>query len=443
MDGKLKKIDGVFIVGTTKSIFMDGTGKTLQEAIDNGELGGGSSTATTSGRGYVNIKLRGATVYVWDVPTSASAISKIKYSFPTGDTNRERRLFVWTPSGAGKSIDIPDGELNINEALVYNFDTNKLETRTGTWGNVACANNEIILLYNDRGFSTRVGGVLSPYIKLLGYEEFIPFKNLEFEVCSNSGNNLSQGMFIINNNMYLFGHSSDDKTTTLGDFRKISMDNLNTVVTSGNHNLGHMNAPSYSHEKDMMIVGNGSKIYDQSELPMEGYIFYNFESKIVDATNLDFDSLDKTIIDLSMFVGEFKAQLCWECGDNVILLTSESRIIRRLKLGKGTEQLTNGTYTETTDDRYNGTFEILSEHRTPHTAIMGGMKFHNGYLYVGAKGNYPIRRFQLCTNGGLKIDDICVNDCHGTMQGIDIKDGILYAYTNERGYKINLIDTII
>ena len=440
MDGKLKKIDGVFVVGTTKSVFIDGTNKTLQEAIDSGELGG-TATATTSGRGYAIIKLRGAAVYVYDIPTSSPIISKIGYKFPTGDTNRERRMFVWTPGEARKSIDIQDGELELNEGLIYNFDTNTLDKRYGTWGNIGCANNEILLLYNDLGVSEKVGGVLSPYVKKNETKDIV-CKELEFTEVSTNGNPGSQGMFIIDDDMYLFGHSSDDKSTTLGPFYKRSMSDLSKNITTGTHNLGHMNAPSYDKNKDMMIVANGSKLYDQSGLPMEGYIFYNFKNAIENTSNLVFEDLDKTIIDLSMFTGEFKAQLCWGYGDYVYLVTSELRIVRKLKLGKGTDQLTNGTYTEETADRYNGTFDIINEWRTVTPGIIGGMKFYKGSLYIGIKGDYGIQKIKFATNGNMLVEYIKVYEKAGTMQGLDVKDGVLYAFTDGRGYSINLIDTL-
>lgn len=439
MNGKLKKIDGAFIVGTTKSVFIDGTNKTLQEAIDNGELGG-SSTATTSGRGYANVKLRGGVMYVYDIPESKTAINKIGYKFPTGDSNRERRMFVWKPNGGRTSIDIPDGELALNEGLVYNFDTNVLETRYGTWGNIACANNEILLLYNDLGVSAKVGGVLAPYTEKYETKDII-CKELVFTQVSTNGNPGSQGMFIIDDNMYLFGHSSDDRTTT-GAVYKRNMSNLSVNTGTGAHNLGHMNAPSYDHDKDMMIVANGSKLYNQSTLPMEGYIFYNFKNTIESSTNLVFDNLDKTIIDLSMFEGEFKAQLCWGYGDCVYLLTSESRIVRKLKLGKGTNSLSNGTYSETTENRYNGTFEIINEWRSVTSGIIGGMKFYKGALYIGIKGENGIQKIKFTTSGNMVIEYIKVFEQAGTMQGLEIKGDILYAFTDSKGYSINLADTL-
>lgn len=434
MDGKLKVLENYFLVGTTKSIFMDGTNKTLQQAIDDGSLGG-STTATTSGRGYTQVKLRGARVYITDVPTSQSAITKIAYTFPTGDLNRERRLFIWTPTGGRKSIDIPDGTLELNQALVYNVDTNTLTTKSGTWGNVLCDNNELLLLYNDRGVSTQVGGLLSPYIRT--HEQPITEREIKCEQVSMVGNGLSQGIFIIDDVMYLFGHSSDDKLTK-GDYQARGLDNLNQNIKSGSHDLGHMNAPSYSHEKDMLIVGNGSKVYDQSSFPMSADIYYNFKSVLSTTTDLVWETLDKTVLDLSMFEGEYKAQVCWGYGDNVYLLTTESRIVRRLRLGKGTEQLSNGQYTETTSDRYNGTFEVQKTWRTTHSGIIGGMTHYQGELYIGIKGEYGIRKMSFTSDGTILLTDLKVNGQGGTMQGLDIKDGIMYAFTDSRGYKILL-----
>ena len=40
MRAEKKVIDGIIPVTTTSAVYLDGTNKTLQEAIDNGELGG-------------------------------------------------------------------------------------------------------------------------------------------------------------------------------------------------------------------------------------------------------------------------------------------------------------------------------------------------------------------------------------------------------------------
>ena len=435
MNGVIKKIKDIFPVTTTKAVYIDGTSKTLQDALNSGELSGG--TTSTSGRGYCQIKLRGSKVFISEVVESSSAHNKIKYTFPTGDSNRLRRMYAYTPNAVIKNIEIPDGILALNEALVYNFDNNTLSTKTGGWGNIQCANNEIILLYND--YSGCVGGALSPYI--VDYSQsFVPVLNKYFEVCSDRGNGLSQGVFIIGDYMYMFGASSDDRTTTLGSFDRYSLSDLNTIVHSGKHNLGHMNAPSYSSAKDMMIVGNGSKIYDQSSLPMEGYIFKNFKTVIENnPSNLVFENLDKVILNFSQFAGEYKCQLCWgeENTDIVYLLTCENTIIRKLLLTKDA----SGNYT--------GEYTVLGTFRSTVKGIVGGFKYHNGYLYTGVKGDYGIRKMKLCVNnidstldGFIENEYIQPSSMVGTMQGIEVNNNILYGITDSKGYKINLSDIL-
>lgn len=431
MNGIIKKIKNVFPVTTTRAVYLDGTNKTLQQAIDNKELGG-TTTATTSGRGYCQIKLRGNIVFIDEVVESSSSHTRISYKFPNGDSDRLRRMYAYAPSGTMKNIDIPDGTLALNEGLVYDFDTNTLLTKTGSWGNISVANNEVLLLYND--YYGCVNGALSPYIETYN-QQFIPTRYLDFNVCSTTGNGLSQGIFIIDDYMYCWGHSSDDRVT-LGNFRKCPLNDLNTISHTGSHNLGHMNAPSYCHVRDMMIVGNGSKIYDQTSFPMAGYIFKNFKSILEsNPSNLDFNTLDKITLDLSQFTGEYKAQLCWgeENTDYVYLLTCENTIIRKLLLGK------------TVDGDYDGSYTVIKTYKSTVKGITGGFKYYNGCLYTGIKGEYGIRKMKLCDNTfDSTLDGIIYNEYippinkSGDMQGIDIKDGYMFAYTDSEGYKISV-----
>ena len=427
MDAKKKVIKGLFLVTTTKAVYIDGTNKTLQEAINNGEFGG-TTTATTTGRGYAITMIKGCEINVYEVPESKSALTTLAYTFPTGDTNRLRRLFVWSPNGARKNIDIPDGKLSLNDALIYNFDTNTVRIGNGSWGNVAVANNEILLLYNSYGGVA--GGALAPYIRYYNpVGGAIPVYDLEFEIVSNAGNNLSQGMFIMDDYMYCWGHSSDDRTTTLGQYRKYAINDLNTVVAIGSHNLGHMNSPSYCPTRDMMIVGNGSKLYDQNGYPMAGYIYKNFSNVMKgNPSNIVHNELDKITIDLSQFTGEFKCQLCWgdSSTDYVYLMTSENRIIRKLQLTKDS----SGNYT--------GEYKVVGTWRSTQADINGGFKYYNGYLLSGIKGDYGIRKMELCSNGRIKETYIHPNNKYGAMQGLDVYGDYLYAYTDGKGYRINI-----
>ena len=437
MKGEIKKIENTFPVTTSKAVYIDGTNKTLQQAIENGELGGTTTTATTSGRGYCQVALRGAKVFCYHIPESSSIHSTLKYGFPTGDYDRLRIMYVWTPSGANsggkKDIHLSDGQLSANEGLVYNFDTNTTEVRSGSWGNIRVANNEILLLYNDNQKNC-IKGALKEYV--VDYNQiFIPSRELPYELCSSKGNSLSQGMFIIGDYMYHWGHSSDDKTTTLGQFRMYSMTDFETPVHTGTHNLGHMNAPSYSPRRDMMIVANGSKIYDQSTLPMEGWIFPNFKATMESKpANLVFDDLEKITLDLSQFTGEYKAQLCWgeDNSDYVYLLTSENTIVRKLLLAKDES------------GKYTGEYTVVKEYRSEVTGIVGGFKYFNGCLYTGVKGEYCVRKMKLCDNmfdstlpGFIQNEYLPIPDVIGTTQGLDIYNGMLYVFTDDKGYKID------
>lgn len=443
MNGLIKKIKGIFPVTTTNAVYIDGTNKTLQEAINNKELGG-TTTATTSGRGFVQIKLRGNTVIIEGIePLGVNGT--IRYSFPPGDSDRMRRMYAWTPSGRNNAIELPDGELALNQALIYNFDTNTTRVETTSWGNVSLANNEIILLYNDYAtYNGRIitSGALAPYI--VSYEQpgGIPVKEVPAYNLG-VGNGKSQGMFIIDDKMYLWGNSSDDLAETAGE---CGVRTLNNVDISGfKHFLGHMNAPSYSASRDIMIVGNGSKIYDQTSLPMKGYICPNakaiFENRNAASPALTFTDFNAIELDLSQFTGEFKAQLCWgdESTDFVFLMTNEHRIIRKLKLGKGAEDLGNGTIIpDCGENDYNGTYAVIQKWRTEHSDVVGGFKYHNGCLYSAVKGDIGIRKMELCSNGHILNSYIAPFNKVGQMQGIDIVDGTMYAYTDSVGYRIDM-----
>ena len=439
MKGVIKKIKNIFPVTTTKAVYLDGTDKTLQDAINSGELGG-TTTTTTSGRGYVQVGLRGGKVNVEIVEDSSSNPTKMRYYFPSGDSDRMRRLYVWTPSGGNESIEIPDGELSLNDALVYNFDTNTISIKNNSWGNVSVGNNEIILLYNSyqsNRYHICVSGALSSYVST-NYQSDVPIKFIEAEKVSEKGT-IAQGIFIIDNSLYTWSGSSDDLSTTSGNYDTYDINNLNAVSqTRRSHFLGHMNSPSYSHTKDMLIVGNGSKIYDQSSLPMKAYICKNVKS--VMASNKDgltFSDMNAIEIDLSQFDGEFKAQTCWgsELGDDIYLLTCDHRILRKLTLGKGSNNLGNGIFNSNAGDtEYNGTFSIDGVWKTWNTDTIGGFIFFKGCLYSGVKGDKGIRKMELCANGQIKNSYIIIENFVGDMQGIDIKNDKVYAYTDTHGY---------
>lgn len=431
------------IIGTHSKAVFHQNDNTIFDEIEFLKNNVGGGTATTSGRGQAIFKLRGSKIFIKSVQESSSSVTTISYKFPAGDTDRMRRLFVYKPNATMVNIDIPDGVLKLNESLIYNVDTNTLEVRYGTWGNLNLKNNEYLLLYNDYNDFLEtgylgVGGLLSPYL-ITDEDIDTPIRELNYEICATNGNNLSQGIFICNNNMYHWGHSSDDKTTTLGTFRKYSMSDLNSIVHSGTHNLGHMNAPSYCTLKNKMIVGNGSKGYN--DIPLEGYIFNNFKEVLEsNPSNIVFNDLDKVVLNFEQFTGEFKCQLCWgdPNTDFCYLLTGDNRCIRKLKLGKGDNNLESGDFVSGKGaEDYNGTYSVISTWTSSLPDIMGGFVFDNGYLYTGVKGDKCIRKITLCNDGTFKSEYLPVINLYGAMQGVCFDEEYLYAFTDGRGYKIS------
>ena len=124
MNGIIKKIKDIFPVTTTKAVYIDGTNKTLQEAMDNGELGS-TVQVSTSGRGYPMICIR-EKIYVRPVPTSDG----VGHEFITGGIVN----FVRTPSGGINYLNLPKSVvLGVGQAYVYDYINNTFEIR-GTSG---------------------------------------------------------------------------------------------------------------------------------------------------------------------------------------------------------------------------------------------------------------------------------------------------------------------
>lgn len=394
--------------------------KTLKEGILDGTLGGQHSEINVNGRAQAIFMVRSYEIYV----KKSFQNNNVSYSFPNLDSNRARRMYVFTPSAKLQSIDIPDGDLKENEALIYNLTTNTLSIKSGTWGNVPLSTNEYLLLYNNLGI---VGGILQSYLTYGKDDEGLVVKEVQATKISETGS--TQGIFIVDGTIYTCTHSNDEHT----DFA--------TLTTQGKtikHNFGHMNAPDYSHEKDSLIVGNGSK---SNTLPLKGWIFTNFKEKLIHDATLDMNSIEKVELDFTHITNEYKAQLCWGYGDSVFLMTNDNRTIRKINLAKGSERLTFGVFQEDKlENKFNGTYEIVGTWYSRTSDVMGGFLYHKGYLYTGIKGQYGIRKNILKSNGYFDSEYLPFSPLQGDMQGIGIHSDSFYAFTDYKGYSIKVSD---
>lgn len=407
MKGKKQVIEGVYPVTVASAVYMDNTSKTLKDMIDNKELGS-TTTISTSGRGECMFVLRSAKININKVIVNGINNGTISYSFPTDDSDRVRRMFVYAPNGSIKTLDIPNGELETHCALVYDWTTNTLKTVKTQWGSMTCTNNEYVLLFNSLG---NVSGILSHHCYYGSDNTSFPIKSIQAENIASRGS--TQGIIIIDGNIYTCYHATDDHSLFDG------------TIGSKKHNICHMNAPYYNHKKDVLIIGNGSKSY---VLELKGWIFKNWKNTYNNSEQLDVNALDKVELDFTQFEGESKAQLCWGYDDTdiIYLATNDNRIIRKLELLKDA----NGEYT--------GQYNILKTYRSRISDIVGGMFFHEGCVYFGVKGEYGIRKCILKHDGYFDSEYIQIEGKQGDMQGICVYNDEVYAYTDSKGYKFSV-----
>lgn len=410
---------------------------TLEKLTDNGTgllfngspISGGSTNVNVSGRSHAIFSLRGGVINI--VKTNVANSNTVTMTFPTLDSDRYRRLFVYKPAGGLLTIDIPNNELLENDALVYDISTNTITKKNGTWGNVPVSQNEYLLLYNNLGI---IGGELSKYV-VYGYDNTnIKVREIVAEQIKNTGS--TQGIFIVDGRLYTCAHSSDDHTTdtsTLGS--SYFVDPAVTTNISMTHNFGHMNAPTYSKGKDCFLVGNGSK--DYTLLP-KGWIVPNFKSLLVNGGFLNWHTVEKVELDFTQFTGEYKGQLCWgyDGTDICYLMTNDNRTLRRIQLGKGANNLGSGVFISgTPDTKYNGSYSVLDTWQSRTEDVLGGMFFYKGYIYTGAKGKYGIRKCIPLSNGYFDTEYLQLAGQIGDMQGIAEQDGMMYLFTDSKGYR--------
>lgn len=406
---------------------------TLDKLSENGSelLFNGTTIGTevaVNGRNYANFALRGSVIYIKKgFRTSANTL---EYWIPPLDTDRYRRLFVWGATGSRKSVHIQDGVLEADEGLIYNYTENTIVKRHGTWGNIAVSENEYLLLYNSLG---RISGILSKYCITIGESLSIPIKELEVEEISETGS--TQGIFIIEDKLFVTMHSNDEHTT----YENITMKNISDMknVRTISHNFGHLNACDYSHQKDSLIVGNGSGNYS---LPLKGWIIPNFKHLMETVDTLEFYETPKVELDFT-HIEESKCNMCWgyDSTDIIYLFTNDNSKLRKIVLGKGDDDKGTGVFVSgASENEYNGSYEILDTWVSTQTDILGGMIFYKGYIYTGIKGNNRIRKCIPKTDGSF--DSVYLPfRVTGDMQGIHLDKAkeYFYAFSAFRGTRFN------
>lgn len=145
-------------------------------------------------------------------------------------------------------------------------------------------------------------------------------------------------------------------------------------VESNNAKL-QMKSVDYKYNK--LLVGNGRAGYDVNFSRL--YVYYEATSWKNKGETLTFSNCGNyTEIDVTSLGG--KSYGYWGNGEDIIFVSCNLfNDIYRIQLAKGTTQFDNGTYTEVTDEYYNGTFKILNHWR--QEGNLGQYASHGGQYY--------------------------------------------------------------
>lgn len=280
------------------------------------------------------------------------------------------------------------------------------------------------------------------YKKVDLQEDIVNINITEFTFLNNSElKNGFQSIVLIGEELWV-GWASNDTHTNRHFIKRYNFETM-TLIGKITHNLGHLNTMDYNEELDALIIGNGSNDYS---LPLKVYIFHNV-SKWKLLEDVDFNTISKTVIDLSS-ISESKANAVWgEKSDIFYLITNDNAKIRKCQLGKGASQLTYGIYNDTVGlDEYNGTMKVIEEYNQPLAIdVNQDSAIYNGKLYV-ATGHSKIVAHEISFFNGNKTKvrrfEVQVLNSEGIYpsifsEGIIVKNGkIFHGYIGADGYGI-------
>lgn len=247
---------------------------------------------------------------------------------------------------------------------------------------------------------------------------------------------------IINNELWVFTPSSDETHNSANG----KIDIFNPVSGSRNfglhHDFGHCNTVNYNAHTDQLLIGN---LPGNADYPAALYVFNNVSEwrKLTNDTTILFDNYISTIIDLTDLGKEAQQTVaCWGENNidtyNIIYVTGNFNTDWwKILLGTGENIFENGTYTESSDKEFNGTYNIIW-HKNFDLRYSANQEVIQGIDYDGkirtANGHNEIQWWDWTpTNKEMtRIENKAVPYCEDgsvkycVSEGYCIKDG--YAY---------------
>ena len=338
-------------------------------------------------------------------------------------------------------------------AVVYNLTSGAFEVRPNNAAGGLKTDDILIMTYNQHGKFVNCPSMHSIDNNLYGidlqpeYEMLSP--TYEFIELPTVG--FWSDFCFVNNKLLIFVASGDEEHVKQNG--KIVIINPETwqIEKILLHDFGHCNTVDYNSEADTLLIGNlpGNTQY-QGAL----YIFYDV-SNWVDFENnhlLLFNELSPTIVDLQSLNTTYKGKLlggnidnvvaCWGGSNhgqnNVVYANSQyNRDWFKLLLGKGSNNLGNGTFTEAEENKFNGTFAALWHDKFSITYEIGqevtqGIIFDNGKICT-SNGHNDIQFFDWSiTNKGLTRCEY-----HDSIYNADASNKFCVSegYTEKDGYR--------
>ena len=447
MDAERKVINGVFPVTTTKAVFIDGTGKTLQEAIDNGELGGGNA----------NVDIDQSNL-IWDIFMQNGSVSfprkdlitkevdiKLDSSAPTDHALRLMPVIManGTTKAAANSFGLLSATekytLKNGESLIYDSATNQTQVSTSFITN----GSKKLLAYNNAGVIA--AGLFKDCFERHYHAYIDRYLNINMTTVPNVS--YFHSMFVMGNKLVTLEVSSLGKSNV---YDLSNFENDNTITHSGSFQVEFLGtnsngsefeyrlvASDYSEEHQALVFGNSTALGVPDN--MNARIFYEVEDWFNSKETINFDNCGtNTLVTFDdELLGSLKqAKVCWDTSSsNCLWLTAENGLyIFRILLGKGSNRLENGDYVYIDDNKFNGTYKILSCWRNQiHDYGCKDLTFANGCIIHPIKkttGGIYFQKVQLChdNNTSVRVERFLYNpvDENGTSLILGSPEGIVY-----------------
>lgn len=444
MEGLIKKIKGIFPITTTKAVYMDGTGKTLQQAIDNGELGGASVEATTNANFITDAFI------VCDDVTFSKDGENITIQLSNKTISSTWRVY-WS-NGGQTTISVSNDILStlmplaVSEALVWDA-TNGITKITATYGSMGLPYNKLLLAFNYSGNIT--GGLLS-HIWFRYYPNYYNYfkpertYNIECKATERVSNRTFHSLW--NDGTYLYGMECYAVGDFGGDCHYYNLSDLSYAGTftqqfvvdlphNGANNLRWVSCDYNQTEKVLAVGSSDNQGKDRDDMTV--YLFYGAESWKDKGETITADNADYVTVnfygDANFPAGAYSCKVCWhEKADTLIVAFNNAEYIYEVLLKKDST------------GRYSGEYVITHKYQqnTPQYGPKQ-LSFYKGALYYPIKrqdGGLYIMRTTLEVDGQMKHDILLYDKRSsadgsslytGSPEGIDIIDGrMIFGHAN-------------